>query len=418
MTWVFFEEKKMSVIPTRTVITPLQASFFLFFVGVSAALHIWKLAPALPELQQELQLSLVESGFLLSSVQIAGMSLGLVIGLFAERIGLRRCILIGMSIVVLGSILTTVTSQSTIVLLSRALEGMGFLMVVLPVPALFKRLVTAQQLSRIMGLWGCYMPTGTVIILLAGSWLLTLGSWRMLWLILAALSAVMLLLSWWIIPSDRQTAPAGQAVSGSRATSLISMVSTTLRSGRVWLVALIFCFYAAQWAGVIGFLPTIYMEGDISVTLAGFLTAWVAGANVIGNLGAGKLLQKKYKPQHLLWSGFITMMLCAVVAFGIGASLPVQFAAIVLFSAVGGLIPATCFYLAVNSAPTPQTTSSTVGWVQQLSSMGQFFGPPAIALAVNSLGGWQWAWVATMGFAVLGMAMVWGLNFFKGSTKV
>lgn len=398
----------MSVMPSR--ITPVQVSFFLFFVGVSAALHIWKLAPALPELQQELALSLVESGFLLSSIQIAGMSLGLVIGLFAERIGLKRCILIGMSIIVLSSVLTAATSYKTIVLLSRALEGMGFLMVVLPVPALVKRLVTAQQLSRIMGLWGCYMPTGTVIVLLVGSWLLTLGSWRMLWLILAALSAVVLLLSWWIIPPDSQTAPSPSQSEGSSAPNLLTMITTTLRSARVWLVALIFCFYAAQWAGVIGFLPTIYMAGDISVTVAGFLTAWVAGANVIGNLGAGKLLQKKYKPQYLLWTGFVTMMLCAIVAFGLPVSLAIQFSAIVVFSAVGGLIPATCFYLAVNSAPTPQTTSSTVGWVQQLSSMGQFFGPPAIALAVNSLGSWQWAWVGTTGFAVLGMGMVWCLT--------
>lgn len=104
------------------------------------------------------------------------------------------------------------------------------------------------------------------------------------------------------------------------------------------------------------------------------------------------------------------MMLCAIVAFGLPVSLAIQFSAIVVFSAVGGLIPATCFYLAVNSAPTPQTTSSTVGWVQQLSSMGQFFGPPAIALAVNSLGSWQWAWVGTTGFAVLGMGMVWCLT--------
>lgn len=400
----------MSVISSRTAFTPVQISFFLFFVGVSAALQIWKLAPALPELQQELQLSLVESGFLLSSIQIAGMSLGLIIGLFAERIGLKRCILIGMGIIVISSVLTAATSYKTIVLLSRALEGMGFLMVVLPVPALVKRLVTAQQLSRIMGLWGCYMPTGTVIVLLVGSWLLTLGSWRMLWLVLAALSALVLLLSWWIIPADSQTAPVPKASQSAQAPSLLSMISTTLRSGRVWLVAFIFCFYAAQWAGVIGFLPTIYMAGEISVTLAGFLTAWVAGANVIGNLGAGKLLQKKYKPQYLLWTGFITMMLCAFVAFGLEVSLAIQFGAIVVFSAVGGLIPATCFYLAVNSAPTPQTTSSTVGWVQQLSSMGQFFGPPAIALAVNYLGGWEWAWVATTGFAVLGMLMVWGLT--------
>lgn len=54
----------------KTALSPFQVALLLVMVGISAALHVWKLAPALPALQSELQLSLVESGFLLSSVQI------------------------------------------------------------------------------------------------------------------------------------------------------------------------------------------------------------------------------------------------------------------------------------------------------------------------------------------------------------
>ena len=396
----------MGLSQAKVGLSPFQIALFLVIVGISAALHVWKLAPALPALQNELQLSLVESGFLLSSVQIGGMSLGLIIGLFAERIGLKRCIVIGMSILVLGSIASTLTDHKSVVLLCRALEGCGFLMVVLPVPALIKRLVAPQQLSQVMGLWGCYMPMGAVITLLAGSWFLTLGSWRFLWLILGGLSLFMTVLAGLIIPADSRSANASR----TNDHALLNMVSLTLRTKKVWLVALVFCVYAAQWAGVIGFLPTFYIAGDISGMLAGFLRGMVAGANILGNLGAGRLLQKKIAPQQLLFFGFTTMMVCAVLAFGVKIGLLWQFLAILTFSAVGGLIPATCFYLAVNVAPSPQTTSSTVGWVQQLSSLGQFFGPPAVALAVNSLGGWQWAWTATVSFAVVGLILAWLLS--------
>ncbi|MFF0904378.1 UNVERIFIED_CONTAM: hypothetical protein RF653_11945 [Kocuria sp. CPCC 205316] len=58
--------------------------------GVVGALHVWKLSPALPVLSAELGLSLVQGGFLLSTVQVAGMLLGVVVGLFGDRIGLRR----------------------------------------------------------------------------------------------------------------------------------------------------------------------------------------------------------------------------------------------------------------------------------------------------------------------------------------
>src|SRR5690606_17275981 len=71
-------------------------AYLVVLAGVTAALHVWQLPPALPTMQVELGLSLVESGFLLSLVQIAGMTLGLIMGLFAEKFGLRRCLLLGL----------------------------------------------------------------------------------------------------------------------------------------------------------------------------------------------------------------------------------------------------------------------------------------------------------------------------------
>lgn len=147
---------------------PVHTALFLVVVGICAALHIWKLPPALPLLQKEFILDLVESGFLLSSVQIAGMLLGLITGLFAERIGLRRCILIGLSILVLASLSAVLFHSKTMLLFSRAIEGAGFLMVVLPIPALIKRLVSAEILSRIMGFGLVIWRWGRSLFYLAG----------------------------------------------------------------------------------------------------------------------------------------------------------------------------------------------------------------------------------------------------------
>jgi MFS family permease len=387
-----------------TYARPLQASFFLVLVGICAALHIWKLPPALPELQRELGLDLVESGFLLSLVQLGGMTLGLATGLFAERIGLRRCILIGLGILAVASAAGTVFDTAAMILVCRAIEGVGFLMVAMPVPALIKRLVPPSYISRVMGLWSCYMPIGTVIILLTGSWLLTLGSWRMLWLLLAVLTLLVLWLTRRMIPTDPSTPASSRATAGAHP-PILHMVRTTLASRNVWLIALIFGVYAAQWIAIIGFLPTIYTAGGITGTTAGLLTALVAGSNIIGNLGAGRLLHHDISARALLITGFLTMMICAYIAFGAGQGATVQFLAILAFSIVGGLIPATLFVLAIDYAPTPQTTSATVGWMQQCSSLGQFSGPPIVAWVVNTSGGWEWTWVATGAYAMLGILM-------------
>ncbi|HBK00034.1 MAG TPA: MFS transporter, partial [Delftia acidovorans] len=52
---------------------------------------------------------------------------------------------------------------------------------------------------------------------------------------------------------------------------------------------------------------------------------------------------------------------------------------VVLFSAAGGLIPGTLFSMAVRLAPHESTVSTTVGFMQQWSSVGQFAGPPLVA---------------------------------------
>ncbi|MEY3468736.1 MAG: hypothetical protein RL203_830, partial [Pseudomonadota bacterium] len=48
--------------------------------------HVGKLPPALPVLQATLDISLVQASFLLSALQIAGMTLGLALLAFASNL--------------------------------------------------------------------------------------------------------------------------------------------------------------------------------------------------------------------------------------------------------------------------------------------------------------------------------------------
>ena len=85
--------------------TPPAAAFWVILAaGVSVALHIGKLPPAVAALRQQLGISLVQAGFLLSAVQLAGMCLGLAIGLGAERWGLKRGMVAGLVLMGLASI--------------------------------------------------------------------------------------------------------------------------------------------------------------------------------------------------------------------------------------------------------------------------------------------------------------------------
>ena len=86
-------------------------------------------------------------------------------------------------------------------------------------------------------------------------------------------------------------------------------------------------------------------------------------------------------------------------------TIPVRFTGVLLFSGVGGLVPGTLFSLAVRLAPGEQQVAATVGWVQQLSALGQFVGPPVTAALAARAGGWQLTPLFSVGCCVGGAVL-------------
>jgi MFS transporter, CP family, cyanate transporter len=382
---------------------PRSAAWIVFAAGVCAALHVGKLPPAIGALQQALGMTLLEAGFLLSLVQAAGMAAGIGFGVVADAMGLRRSMLLGLLLLAGASAAGAVAPGVPALLALRALEGFGFLLVVLPAPGLIRRLVAPQRLNVMLGVWGTYMPLGAALGLLGGPvWIAALG-WRHWWGSLAALSSVMALLLW------RGVADVAAPASAARAEGVLARLARTLRARGPWLVALTFAMYSSQWLAVIGFLPVIYTAAGVGAGTTGVLTALAAAVNMLGNLGAGRWLQRGVPPPRLLAIGFTMMSLAATAAFaGTSATgLPpaLRYAAVLMFSMVGGMIPATLFALAMRLAPGEQTVSTTVGWMQQWSAFGQFAGPPLVAWLAGRAGGWHWTWIATAAASIAGLLL-------------
>lgn len=380
----------------------LHPSTLVIAAGVSAALHIGKLPPAVPVLQAALDISLMQAGFLLSVMQMAGMVLGLAVGLCVDGLGLRRSMLWGLALLALSSAAGALAQGFVWLLALRMVEGLGFLLVVMPGPGLIRRSLAPSQLSARMGWWGSYMPLGTALALLLGPWVLAAGPWGLWWVLLGAVSG----LAWWAVlqgvaadppsaglaqpPAVGQLAEPGMALPGWKA-----RLALTARSRGPWLMGASFALYSSQWIAVVGFLPTVYAQAGLGASVSGPLTALVAVVNMLGNLAAGRLLQHGHAAGKLLRLGFASMALCAVLAYaqwqGL-ALLPLwaRFLAVLGFSAMGGLIPSTLFTAAMRLAPSSATVSTTVGLMQQCSAIGQFLGPPTVAWVATMAGGWQW----------------------------
>ncbi|MFO6419963.1 CynX/NimT family MFS transporter [Hylemonella sp. W303a] len=424
-----------------------SVTWVVIVAGVAAALHVGKLPPAIPVLREALGLTLVQAGFMLALVQLAGMLLGVVAGLLADGMGLRRGMIVGLLLLGVSSAAGGLAQDATALLLLRALEGCGVLMATMPGPGLIRRIVSQEagaagptpgRLNAALSLWSMYMPAGTALSLLVTPWVIGLMGWAASWWVLAALALLAAGLVARVLPADparlapaavpteaqahdatpgRQPAPARKP---AQADPWTARLAQTLGALGPWLLALTFGVYAAQWLTVVGFLPSAYAQAGVSVQWAGLLTAGVALINIVGNVGAGRLLQAQVPAPALLGTGFGVMVLSACVAFAdwphwwaIESATAVglaRYVAVLLFSAVGGVIPGTLFALSVRLAPSERTVGSTVGWMQQGSSAGQVLLPPLAGWLAQRVGGWHWTWALTGACALAGLVLTWGIG--------
>jgi MFS family permease len=388
----------LSVAPARGVRGSAVA--LVVGAGVVVSLNVGKLPAALPLLRGEFGLYLVEASLLVSVFQVAGMLLGLFGGMLADRFGPRRVMRAGLVVAAAGSAIGALADGAAMLLASRAVESAGFILSVLPGPALLAREVPPRRLRAAMGLWSAYMPFGMALGLVLSPLAYDTVGWRPVWwTIAAACLAMSALLGTAVAPDPRGRVP----------DDALGLVRDTLRAPRPWLLAGAFGCYASQWMGVFSFLPTLYAEAGIGLALAGSLTAFGVAINIVGNLASGVLMQRGVHRSVLLASAAVAMIAGAWLCFGSGAPFAVRYGGVLLFSAMGGLIPGTLFASTPAYAPHPRAVSTTTGLMQQGSTLGQFLSPPLIAAVASASGGWHNTWWVTGALAMGNLAIAWAV---------
>lgn len=373
--------------------------------GVVAGLHIWKLSPTLPVIQEQLGFSLLFAGTLLGVVQVAGMVGGLAISLLAEVISQRRTLLLGLVLLAVGSALGAFSPNAGVLLATRILEGAGVIMTTVMGPGLVRLHAPLKNMNMAVGWWAAYMGMATFAGVFSTALVLQHLSWTTWWLVLAVLTLLPIPLVLRFVSADQ---PAGAA----RMREAAQRIAITAKSARVWVSGLIFGCYTVQWMAVIGFLPTIYEGFGLSPVAGGFISATVGGLNAVGAIISGTLLHRGVNGKTLLIVGFILMAATSTLTFIFdypAQLLWIQMIAVGLFSLSGATIPTTMTRVAVDLAPVGGSAPASMGLVQQIFNVGNFTGPMLLAAMATLTGGWNATWWMTCSFALVGILLTLGL---------
>ena len=366
-----------------------------FLAGCVGAFQIGKTFASLTLIIDDLALSLVEAGMVLSLFSLIAAFTGAGLGLLADRVGHLRMAISGLSLSAVGSFLGAMTQSIDMLLLTRLLEGFGFILAIVALPSLIGRSANERDRPLAMGLWGAFMPAGIGLSMLITPLLVDWHGWRGLWSDVGCM-----LLAWGLVlylGFRRSSAP----VSAPRRIS--ESIAGVLRLAPLMVVTGFVC-YSAMYQSLTAFLPTLLVtDYDVPLGIAARLGALVVVGNIIGNLSAGWLIGRGYTPWKLLLTSFSVMALCSVLVFSSVTDPGFKILAGFLFSAFGGMFPGTAFVLAARYSPSPAQMALLAGFLLQGAGLGQTIGPLMVSSVVELYGSWSAAIVVMLALTSIGL---------------
>src|SRR5580658_1392752 len=134
--------------------------WILVLAGVVCAMQIGKVPPALSLLREDLSVGLVASAWILSMFSALGALFGSAAGALADRFGSQHVTVASLFVMALASAVGGTAHGAGLLLVSRAIEGSGFVVTVVAVPSQLVAAASGRARHFVPSLWGTYMPVG------------------------------------------------------------------------------------------------------------------------------------------------------------------------------------------------------------------------------------------------------------------
>ena len=379
---------------TQPARTRWPAVLAAILAGVVGGFAFGKMSPALPALQREFGLSLIQAGWLVATFNALAAVSAIFFGVFADRVGAFRLCLAGVLSVAAGSALGALSPSGSVLVASRFVEGLGFLAIVVSAPALIGAAASPDRRGIAYGLWASYFPIGASVVIAASPPLLEALGWRALWwLVAAAALACAALLA----------AQARNYAGVRRGTERpLAGVRASLAQPVLWMLGLAFAMYAIQHHALMIWLPTYLLETrGVGVGPAALATALAVVVNCLGNVAGGWLIQRGVPRGRIIGATFLVISAAFFAIFSGGLPDILRYVLAVFYSLIAGTVPAAVLSAGMRYARSPGEVGAVQGLIVQLTNVGIFVGPPLIATAVT----WGGSWDATL-WVLLGCSAI------------
>ena len=310
---------------------------------------------ALPSIQKDFGVGMAQLEWAMMAYMVAGAALAVPAGALGDRTGRRRLYLIGTSIFVVGSAISALSPDMAVLIVGRAIQGVGSGFMGTLALAMLTSAVAHDQIAKLIGLWTAVTSGASAFGPIIGGAMVQFFGWRWMFGINVFLMAAVIPLVLREVPRDTPDKSLNRKVDwlGS---SILTMAMILIAGGLSMLERYDYSqpiVYVPVAAGLVVLLLLVMQQRHSVVKLTNWVSIKIAPipatltiSVLLSMVLAGAMMQQMILVQNVL--GF-TPMMAGISSFG--ASLMLVFFSPISPRIMGriGLGPTTFIGLGVTS---------------------------------------------------------------------
>lgn len=364
----------------------------MLLFGTAIATVQYKVPVVMGDIMVKMDMDASSASWLMSIFTFVGIILALPTGALAKKFGPKTMLLAAAVVVAIGSLIGAFAGNGTVLIVSRAIEGIAFIFVTICGPLAVQKYVAPDKIGSATGIWALWVCLGSVLGGVLTPTLYAATGFVGVWVIYAVVCVIFAVVVAVIVklPGGEGKA-AGQAGAEAAVAQPEEKVSyAELFKPNTLLFYAAFLVFNMTLLAVLGFAPTFMQQQGVDPTLSGFISTLPMLLAVISSPLFGSLSDKmgRCKPLYLL--ALVVMGPCTLIL--LTQTGPLMWVGAIVMGLVGLGGPVMCLTSYINVLGRPELMSIGMGMLMLVQSLGQFLGTWLVPILLGpDMSAWMFA---------------------------
>lgn len=254
----------------------------VWLLYLSFGLTVGSMAPLLTLIIDDLDMTYGQMGFVLGFWQLVYIGTATPLGSLIDRLGVKKSLGIGIVVIWASLVFRGLAVDFPTLLVAVGLFGIGGPIISAGAPKVVATWFSGRERGLAAGIYTTGPITGISLALIIGGNAIIpmLGTWRGISLVYGVVIAV-IALAWWLLSRD---APVSATEASVERGSMRSEVMALLKMRNVQVVLLLAIAVFLLNHGLTNWLPTLLLEGGMSLSASGTVAAAATAVGVVGLL--------------------------------------------------------------------------------------------------------------------------------------